>query len=342
MKLKRLGRTGLMVTENSFGALPIQRCSLESAVRLLHTAYDLGVNFFDTARFYTDSEEKIGLAFEGLRKNVYIATKSMNRTREGALAELDISLGNLRTGYVDLFQLHDIPEVPDASDPDSAYHALLQARHQGKCRFIGITTHRINVALEAARSGLFDTVQFPLCYLSAAEDLQLIDVCRQHDVGLIAMKAMSGGLLSSAKAAYAFMAGLPDVVPIWGVQTEAELEEFMSYSAQGVTMTPDLEAIIEKDKHELAGEFCRGCGYCIPTCPAGIDIKNFARMEIMLGRAPWKSYTTPQWIEKAKAIENCTKCGLCARKCPYGLDTPRLLEENYEFYMGFCREKEVL
>lgn len=342
MKKKTLGRTGLQVTENSFGALPIQRIGREDAAVLLRQAYDAGVNFFDTARFYTDSESKIGYALHDVRDNIIIATKSMNRTRAGALAELETSLSELQTDHVDIWQLHSLPELPDVNDPESAYHALVEARAAGKCRFIGVTTHRLDVALAAAKSGLYDTVQFPLCYLSTDADLELIRVCKENNVGLIAMKGMSGGLISSAKAAFAFFTQYDNLVPIWGVQKPEELAEFLSYAEQGVTLTEDLQAIIDKDKVELAGNFCRGCGYCKPTCPAGIDISNAARMILMLRRAPWQEYTTPEWIEKMKKVEDCINCGACAARCPYQLDTPALLRENYEDFKAFCKEKGLM
>ena len=342
MKKKCLGRTGLYVTENSFGALPIQRISRDDAAALLRQAYEGGVNFFDTARFYTDSESKIGHALHDVRDQIILATKSMNRTRAGALAELEQSLADLQTDHVDIWQLHNIPELPDVNDPDSAYHALLQAREAGKCRFIGITTHRLDVALAAAKSGLYDTVQFPLCYLSTDADLELIRVCKEQNVGLIAMKAMSGGLISSARAAYAFFTQYDNAVPIWGVQKPEELAEFLGYAEEGVTMTEELAEVIRADRQALSGNFCRGCGYCKPTCPAGIDIANAARMILMLRRAPWQEYTTPEWIEKMKKIEDCVNCGACAARCPYQLDTPSLLRENYEDFKAFCREKGLL
>ncbi|MBR3865145.1 MAG: aldo/keto reductase, partial [Clostridia bacterium] len=161
MTMKILGRTGLQVTENSFGALPIQRIPDEDAVALLRYAYDSGINFYDTARFYTDSEHKIGLALSNVRENIILATKSMGRTKSSALADLEISLGNLKTDYVDIFQLHNITELPDINDPESSYYALIEARNSGKCHFIGITTHRLELAIAAAESGLYDTVQFP-------------------------------------------------------------------------------------------------------------------------------------------------------------------------------------
>ena len=342
MRKKQLGRTGLMATENSFGALPIQRVSREEATVILKKAYEAGINFYDTARFYTDSEEKLGAALGAVRDHILLATKSMNRTRQGALAELDISLQNLRTDHVDLWQLHALPELPDLNDPDSAYYALAQARAAGKCRFIGITTHRLSVALAAARSGLYDTVQFPLCYLSAPADLELIQVCREQHVGLIAMKGMSGGLISSPEAAYAFFTQYDNVVPIWGVQRVSELEDFLGYAQRGVTLTPALKDVIRADQKQLSGNFCRGCGYCKPTCPAGIDIGNAARMMLMLRRAPWQEYTTPAWIEEMKKIENCIHCGACSAHCPYQLDTPALLQQNYADFKAFCREKGLM
>lgn len=339
MKQKVLGRTGLIVSENSFGALPIQRISPEEAAKLLQYALAQGVNFFDTARAYTDSEEKIGLALSAQRDSFILATKTMGRTRQAALADLEISLSNLKTDHVDLWQLHCLNELPDPEDPESAYAALVEARAAGKTRFIGITSHRIEVAIAAARSGLYDTVQFPLCYLASEQDLDLIRVCKEENVGLIAMKGMSGGLISSPKAAYAFFTQYDNVVPIWGVQKQSELDDFLNAAKDGVTMDADCRAAIERDQAVLKGSFCRGCGYCMATCPAKIPISTAARMELMLGRAPWQSYTTPEWIEQMKRIETCVHCGACAKHCPYQLDTPKLLEENYAFYRKFLAEK---
>lgn len=342
MKQKILGRTGLSVSENSFGALPIQRISPREAGALLNYALDQGVNFIDTARAYTDSEEKIGLAVSSRRNEYVLATKTMGRTREAALRDLETSLSNLKTDHVDIWQLHCLPELPDVNDENSAYCALLEAKRTGKARFIGITTHRLGVALEAARCGLYDTVQFPLCYLASGDDLELIRVCKENNVGLIAMKGMSGGLISSPRAAYAFFTQYDNVVPIWGVQKQSELDDFLNAAKEGVTLTPDLTAVIEKDKEELKGGFCRGCGYCMATCPAGIPISTAARMRLMLGRAPWQEYTTPDWIEKMSTIDNCIHCNQCSAHCPYELNTPELLQENYAFFKQFCKEKGLI
>lgn len=342
MKKKLLGRTGLQVTENSFGALPIQRISTEDAARLLRYAYEQGINFFDTARAYTDSEIKIGVGLADVRDDIVLATKTMGRTKAAALADLETSLSNLKTDHVDIWQLHCLTELPDPNDPESAYAALVEARAQGKTRFIGVTSHRVDVAIAAARSGLYDTVQFPLCYLASQRDLELIEVCRQENVGLIAMKGMSGGLISSPRAAYAFFTQYDNVVPIWGVQKQSELDDFLCAARDGVTLDDACRAVIEKDKEILKGNFCRGCGYCMATCPASIPISNAARMELMLGRAPWQNYTTPAWIEQMERINDCINCGACKAHCPYELDTPTLLRENYAFYRKFLAEKGLI
>ena len=161
MKMKKLGRTGLMVTENSFGALPIQRIDQQSAVELLHAAYDAGINYYDTARAYTDSEEKLGVAFHDRRDKIILSTKSQGKTKQQVLDDLDTSLKMLQTDYVDILQLHNIGAMPSLEDENSIHYALVEAQRQGKCRFIGITSHRRAIAEEAAKSGLYDTIQFP-------------------------------------------------------------------------------------------------------------------------------------------------------------------------------------
>ncbi|MBE5863823.1 MAG: aldo/keto reductase [Lachnospiraceae bacterium] len=331
----RLGKTGIEVPKNAFGALPVQRVTLEEAVRLLRKAYDGGMRFFDTARFYTDSEVKLGAAFDGMREKVFIATKTGATTVEQFWKDLQTSLSNLRTDYVDLYQFHNPAFCPKPGDETGLYEAMLEAKAKGMVRHVGITNHRLNIAMEAIQSGLYETLQFPFCYLSTEKDLELVEACKQADMGFIAMKALSGGLITNAKAAYAYLAQFDNVLPIWGIQRERELDEFLSFMNNPPAMDEEIKAIIEKDRGELLGEFCRGCGYCMP-CPVGIEINNCARMSLMLRRAPSKAWLTESWQEKMKLIEKCLHCGKCKGKCPYGLDTPTLLEKNYQDY------KEIL
>ena len=326
-----LGSTGITVNKNGFGALPMQRISKEAAIQLVRRAYEGGIRFFDTARFYTDSEEKLGEALEGLRDQVYIATKTGATTAEGFWQDLTTSLGNLRTDYIDLYQFHNPAFCPKPQDGSSLYEAMLQAKAEGKIRHIGITNHRLAVAREAIESGLYETLQFPFSYLAGPEEKELVEGCRVHNMGFIAMKALSGGLITNSRAAYAFEAQYDNVLPIWGVQREKELDEFISYIGHPPVMTDEIKALIEADRRELSGEFCRGCGYCMP-CPAGIEINNCARMSLLLRRSPSELQLTKEVQEKMKKIENCLHCGHCKSKCPYGLDTPALLEKNYEDY----------
>ena len=327
----RLGSTEIVVNKNGFGALSMKRVSMEEAVALVRRAFEGGITFFDTARGYTDSEEKLGEALEGIRDKVYIATKTPAQDGDGLKRDLETSLKKLRTDHVDIYQFHNPAFCPKPGDGTGLYEAMEEAKAQGMVRHIGITNHRLAVAHEAIDSGLYETLQFPFCYLADAKDIELVEKCREADMGFIAMKALSGGLITNSQAAYAFMAQYDNVLPIWGVQRQSELEEFLSYIENPPVLTEDIRALIEADKKELAGEFCRGCGYCMP-CPAGIEINNCARMSLLIRRSPSAAHLTPEAQAKMMKIKECLHCGHCKSKCPYGLDTPALLEKNLKDY----------
>ena len=329
-----LGKTGLTIEKNGFGCLPIQRVSRQEAVRLLRRAYDGGMNYFDTARAYTDSEEKVGEAFAGMRDKVILATKSQAQTGEQMKQDLETSLRMLKTDYIDVYQFHNPAFCPKPGGADGLYDAALEAQAQGKIRFISITNHRLAVAQEAIDSGLYATLQFPFSYLSGVQEEMLLDGCVKAGMGFIAMKALAGGLIRDGYTAAAFMARQPHVVPIWGVQHDWELNQFLDCIQNPPELTPERQAVIARDRKELAGDFCRGCGYCMP-CPVGIEINNCARMSLMLRRAPTDAWLTPEQQAKMEKIKDCLHCGQCKSKCPYGLDTPRLLEENYRDYQTF-------
>ncbi|MBE6995860.1 MAG: aldo/keto reductase [Ruminococcaceae bacterium] len=337
MEKIRLGKTELLVSRTSFGALPIQRISKEAAARLVRRAFDAGVNYFDTANAYTDSEEKLGAALHDVRKDVIISTKSAGKDKQTVLAHIEQSLRNLQTDYIDLFQFHNPAELPDPEDPEGAYAAAVEMQKKGYIRHIGITNHRPKLAMEAVASGNFETLQFPFCYLAADTDFAIVEACRKADMGYIAMKGLSGGLLNNAEACYAFMREYPHVVPIWGIQHEWELDEWLELDRRDPRMTPELQAVIEKDRKELAGNFCRSCGYCLP-CTAGIDIPQAARMNALLRRSPYQQYMTDTWYAKMHKIEMCIHCDACKSRCPYGLDTPALLRLMLEDYDAFYAE----
>lgn len=333
-----LGSTGITVEKNGFGALPIQRISDEEAVKLLRKAYDAGINFYDTARAYSDSEHKIGLALSDVRDKIFIATKSHSLTADKMKKDLETSLKELKTDYIDIYQFHNPPFCPKPGDESGLYDAALEAKKQGKIRHIAITNHRLAVAKEAIESGLYETMQFPFCYLTTEKELEIIQMCREHNMGFIGMKSLSGGLITNSKAAYAFASQFDNLVPIWGVQRESELDEFLSYIDNPPAYDDEIKAFIEKEKKELQGNFCRGCGYCLP-CPANIEIFNCARMSQMIRRAPSKNWLTPEYQQKMMQIKDCVTCGHCKEHCPYGLDTPALLKKNLADYENILAGK---
>jgi len=336
MEFVRLGKTNLTVTKTAFGALPVQRRSTADGVQILRRAYDAGITFFDTARAYSDSEEKIGLSFSAdMRQKIVIASKTGAKTADGLRKDLETSLRMLQTGYIDIYQLHNPDFVPKPGGADGLYDALLAAKAEGKIRHISITNHRPHVAREAVESGLYDTLQFPFSMLSKEEDLALVSLCQKHDVGFIAMKALSGGLITNACAAFAFMQDYDNVVPIWGIQHMHELEEFLAYAANPPVQDEALRAAIEADRKALADDFCRACGYCAP-CPAGIDLSTAARIYWLVSRAPYKGLISREMQAKMAKVDDCTGCGACKTRCPYGLDCPSLARKQYALYKDFA------
>ena len=328
-----LGKTGLTVTKPAFGALPIQRRDKDEAVRILRRAYEGGIRYFDTANSYTDSEEKLGLALADVRGDIVISTKSMGRDYDTVSAHIQSSLERLKTDYIDLFQFHMVSQWDEVDN--GAFQAAEEAKARGWVRHIGVTSHSIRFAQEAVASGRFETLQFPFSYLSSPEEADLVRSCLAADMGFIAMKALAGGLLSNARVVHAFMREQTGVVPIYGVQTMEELEQWLSLAEEDPALDDALQAIIDADRAQLGGQFCRSCGYCMP-CPQGIEIRNCARMDMLIRRSPWRPYFTPEWQAKMNKIKTCLDCGRCKSKCPYHLDTPNvlkyMLKDYWEFY----------
>jgi len=326
-----LGSTGIVVNKNGFGGLPIQRIGDSEAVALLRKAYQGGINFFDTARGYSDSEKKIGMALGGERSNICIATKTSAAAPDTFREQLETSLSMLGTGYIDIYQFHNPPKCPKPGDGSGLYEAMLEAKAEGKIRHIGITCHRFDIAREAAESGLYETIQYPLSYLSSPEELDFVKSCGGKNIGVIAMKALSGGLITDSTASYAFFAQFDHVIPIWGIQHESELDEFIACYNAPPSLDERAKRAIERDKAELSGEFCRGCGYCMP-CPVNINISISARMSQLMKRSPESFYLMDEWKESMKRIGECINCGHCTDNCPYGLDAPKLMRDSWAEY----------
>lgn len=329
----RLGKTGLMVTRIAMGCIPIQRLTHDDAIKLVRKAYDNGVNFFDTANAYTDSEEKLGAAFAGgVRQHVIIATKSMSTTYEKTAEHIDESLRRLRTDYVDLCQWHNPHTIDNFLEERGPYHALLDAQKAGKIRHIGITNHHLGRARAAVASGVFATVQFPFSVLSSQEEIDFAHECAHtHDMGFIAMKAMCGGLLDDGRLPFAFMHQYPHVVPIWGLEKEAELDQFISLARKPEAFTDAMQAEINALRAEYGDAFCRGCGYCLP-CPSAINIPIMMRILLFIKRNPAGSQFSAERLADVDRIEQCITCRACVERCPYHLEVPDMLQQQLQGY----------
>ena len=336
-----LGTTGITSPQNAFGALPVQRDDFDTAIKILRRAYEGGMTFVDTARAYSDSEEKMGLALCDVREKINIATKTMAKTPDEMKAQLETSLKNLKTDYIDIYQFHCADQCYKPGDGTGMYETIEDFKGQGLIKHIGITAHKIGIAEECVKSGLYETMQFPFSYLSSQREIELVNLCKQKNVGFIAMKGLAGGLITNSKAAYTFMTQYDNVLPIWGIQRMSELEEWLSFMNNSPVYDDEMKHFISEDKKQFGTDFCRGCGYCMP-CPQEITINQCARMSQMIRRAPSANWLSEFWQNEFKKIPNCTGCGACKKKCPYSLDIPNLLKKNYEDYQNIlCGKTKV-
>ncbi len=324
-----LGRTGLRSPKDAFGALPMQRIPKPDAVRLVRRAAECGFTFFDTARGYTDSEEKLGEAFGGRWEGITLATKTPSKDVAGFWQDINASLSALRREYADILQFHNPKTLPLPGDGSGMYEAMLEAKDKGLIKHIGISSHRHDVAFAAVNSGLYETLQFPFSYLSDERDIELVRLCKEKQVGFISMKALSGGLLTNAAAARAWQDMFDNALPIWGIQRERELDDFLAMAKSPPRFEGELKDLAERDREELKGEFCRACGYCMP-CPAGIQINDCARLSTMIRRLPPQRFLTEENQARMFRIKDCVLCGSCKEKCPYGLDVPELLRRSLQ------------
>ena len=324
---RRLGKTNLQVTVVGFGGIPIQVVPEDVALATVRRAHDLGVNFFDTARGYTNSEERIGQALDG--RDYYIATKSGNRKADGIYQDVERSLGNLRRRQIDLYQLHgvnDNDELEKVLAPGGAVEGLRRAREEGKIAHIGITGHRRETLVTAVQMcDDFATVQVPLNLVEDEILESLMPVCADRDVGIIAMKPCGGGNFTNASLAVKWCIGQPITVAIPGMANPQEVEENLA-AAQSLELTPEERVAIDRMKSELDRRTCRRCRYCEP-CPQGVQISSLLHGRSIvrrMGAARWKEWGAREIIASA---ELCTECGECVTKCPYDLPIPELLRE---------------
>ena len=329
MKKRTLGRTGLKVRLLGFGGIPIQRVTEDEAIQVVRRCYELGINYFDTARAYTVSEERMGKALDDVRDDVYIATKSGRRTKDEVLQELETSLMNLRTDWIDVYQLHNVSSKEvweQVTSPGGALEALYQARDEGKILHIGITSHNPSLLTEIVKENIFETILIPYNYLAILPAEELLPLCQKMNVGTVIMKPFGGGAFSNIKTALKFLLNSKNVdVIVPGVRSIQEVEENVSVASASYSLSPEELELIEKDRVELGSEYCRGCDYCQP-CQQGIPISFVLRTETQfLKRMGWSPRLEKQLQKASEVVPTCLVCGECESRCPYHLPISELL-----------------
>jgi predicted aldo/keto reductase-like oxidoreductase len=343
VKKVRLGKTDLEVTRVGFGGIPIQRLTEREAIRVVQRAVDLGVNFIDTANGYTTSEERIGKALAGRREQVILATKTGARDKERATEHLELSLKRLQSGYIDIWQFHGVSSPEDYErvlGPGGAMEAAQEALQAGKVRHIGITSHSMDVALKAVPTGHFETMQFPFNYVTSEPAQELIPLCREHDVGFIAMKPFAGGMLDKANLSIKYLLQFEGVVPDPGIETAAEIEEIVEIVNGPWEMTVEERQEMERIRAEVGTRFCRRCQYCMP-CPQGVNIPTVMNVYSFWRRFPPERFYGGGVASAIETVENCIECGECEEKCPYDLPIIEMLAENADFYHRVAAEAGV-
>lgn len=336
MEKIRLGKTDLMVTRIGFGGIPIQRCTEADAVTVVKKCLDLGINFLDTANGYSTSEERIGKAVKGRRKDVIIATKSGGRTPEDIKKHLDLSLKRLGTDYIDLYQFHGVSNkehMDKILDPETGiYQVFENAKKAGKIRHIGVTSHQLDSAKALVKTDRFETIMFPFNVITSEPGEELLPLCKEHDVGFINMKSMAGGMLGNATIAFKYLFQFPDIVIIPGIEKPHEIEEIVSIYEGPHEMTAAEQAEMKRMIKELGTRFCRRCDYCQP-CQQEIPISMVLSFPSFVKRLPPDWYLEGGMIPTLMArAANCVKCGECEARCPYNLPISDMVAEYYNQY----------
>lgn len=335
MRYFELGKTGLMVSEVGFGGIPIIRLASDEAIRVLRRAHELGITLYDTANAYRDSEEKIGLAFQGLRDRVVIATKSIRRDAAGLTEQLDNSLAKLRTDYIDLYQLHQIAHEEEwqaATAPGGAMEAVVKAKKAGKVRHIGVTSHSLKMAIKLVRSGIFSTIQFPFNFIETAACDELFPAAREQGVGILVMKPFAGGVIDNADIVFKFLRQYPDAIPLPGFDSIKSIDEVVEYYETPPHLVTDQDkALMDEYCNRLGKAFCRRCEYCQP-CPKDVRITMAMGYQVFVSRMGPKVAADFARIPM-ESVARCEECGECVKLCPYDLPIPKILKQNFSSYL---------
>lgn len=332
MQYTTLGKTGLRISKVGFGGIPIQKVDAAVTRTLIEKLVEKGVNYIDTARGYTVSEQFLGEALEGVRDKFVLATKSMARTKEAMAKDIEISLSNLKTDYIDLYQMHNpsMAELDAALAPDGALAALQEAKAAGKIGHLGLTAHSLEVFERALSMDWVETIMFPYNIVET-QAAELMARCTEKNIGFVCMKPLAGGALEDATLALRFIAQNPDVsVVIPGMYTEKEIEQNVSAAEQSAALSEEELAKIERIREELGTQFCRRCNYCQP-CSAGINISGAFLFEGYLSRYGLAEWAKGRYMSMKKKAGDCIGCGACEKRCPYHLPIREMLAR--------CREE---
>ena len=329
MERRVLGKTNFKVSVIGFGGIPIQKLDRENSLALITEAYNNGINFIDTSRGYKESEELIGYALEKLgRENFVLATKSMKRDYDGIIEELNTSLKNLKTDYIDLYQFHNVKsekELDILMGENGGLKAIKEAKEKGIVKEIGITSHNPDLLYNAIDTGEFATIQCPYNPIERqAEDL--FKKAKENNIGVIVMKPLAGGAITNANLSLRFIVNNPNISSaIPGMESVSQLVDNVSVGTNVRELTKEEENILFEESRSLGTEFCRRCGYCAP-CPQGIDIPTQFLMEGYYTRYNLKSWAVERYNAMEKRAVHCIECGKCEPKCPYDLPIRKMLK----------------
>lgn len=328
MKYNILGKSGLRVSQLGFGGIPIQRIDAEGTRTLMHKMKDMGINYIDSARGYTVSEEYLGYALEGIREHFILATKSMARDKESMARDIDISLKNFRTDYIDLYQFHNpnMAQLEQILAPGGAMEAMLEAKAAGKIGHIGITLHSLDVFRKIVEYDWVESVMFPYNIVETQGE-EMIAACAGKNIGFIAMKPLAGGAITDATLAMRFICANDAVsVVIPGMAEEKELEQNLAAAEDKSPLSGGEQAQMESIRKELGANFCRRCGYCAP-CTVGIGIPAALVAEGYALRYDLASYAKSRYEASGAPASSCVDCGLCEERCPYHLPIRQMLKK---------------
>ena len=331
MEYRILGKTGLKISRMGFGGIPIQKIDAESTKALMHRLVDAGINYIDTARAYTVSEEYLGHALEGIRQHFILATKSMARDKAGMAKDIDISLANLKTDYIDLYQIHNpnAAQLEQVTAPGGALEALLEAREAGKIGHIGITLHSVELFARCLEFDWVQTIMFPYNIVETQGE-DLIRRCNEKNIGFICMKPLAGGAIEDATLAMRFIAANPNVtVVIPGMAEEKEIDQNIAAVEDPAPLSAEELAKIDSIRQTLGSQFCRRCNYCAP-CAVGINIPMVLLVEGYLSRYGLSDWAAQRYAALDKKASDCIQCGLCETRCPYQLPIRQLLKNAAE------------